>query len=81
MLVANNVQNLQKSGCKSYPPLVGPIETQYSCTVAATKSQGARAWYSSDVWGHSTTVYSETHFINEYTYLAVDATSGGCTKY
>ena len=62
MMVANNVQTTQmackKSGFKSYRPLVGPIETQGSCTAAATKSQGAHACYSSDECGHSTTLYS-----------------------
>jgi len=61
MMVSNNVQTTQmackKSGFKSYRPLVGPIETQGSCTAAATKSQGAHACYSSDVCGNSTTVY------------------------
>ena len=36
-------------------PLVRPLETQGSCTTAATKSQGTEACYSSDVCGHSTT--------------------------
>ena len=57
----------KQSGLNSYRPLVGPIETQGSCTTTATKSQGAHACYISDVCGHSTTVYSYTHFINEYT--------------
>ena len=67
ILVANNVKTLRCPAFKSYRPLVGPIETQGSCTAAATKSQGAHACYSSDVCGHSTTVYSQTQFINEYT--------------
>ena len=61
MSVANNVQTLRwtaKSGFKSYRPLVGPTAAQGPCTVAETKSQGAHACYSSDVCGHSTTVYS-----------------------
>ena len=49
---------LQKSGFKLYGPLVGPIETQSSCTVAAIQSQGAHAGYTSDGCGHSTKVYS-----------------------
>ena len=49
MLEANNVQKLfKRSGFKSYRPLVGPIKTQDSCTVAATESQEAHACYSSD---------------------------------
>ena len=60
MLVANK-QNLKmackKSGFKCYRPLVGPIEMQSLCTAAATKSQGAYVCFSSDVCGHSTTVY------------------------
>ena len=47
----------KQSGFKSYRPLVGPIETQGSCTTAATKSRGAQACYISEVCGHSTTVY------------------------
>ena len=78
MLVANNVQKFRWP-TKSLD--LNPIETQGQCTVAATKSQGAHACYSSDVKGHSTTVYSQTHFINGTLYLAVDATPGGCTKY
>jgi len=36
--VGNNVQDdLHKSGFKSYQPLVGPIETQGSCTAFASK--------------------------------------------
>ena len=62
MLVAINVNIFRwpakKSGCKSYWPLVRPIETQGLCTSAATKSQGVHMCYSSDVCGHSTTVYS-----------------------
>ena len=42
---------------KSYRPLAVP-ETQGPCTVAATKPQGAHVCNSSDVCGHSTTVYS-----------------------
>jgi len=48
----------QTFSCTSYRPLVGPTETQGSCTAAATKSQGAHVCYSSDVRGNSTTVYS-----------------------
>ena len=61
MLVANDVQKRRwpaKSEFKFRQPLVGPIETQGSCTVPATKSQGAHARYSSHVCGYSTTVYS-----------------------
>ena len=61
MHVANNVYNLRwpakKSGFKSHRPLVGPIETQGSCTAAETKSPAAHACYSPDMCGHSTTVY------------------------
>jgi len=57
MLVENNVQKLRWPAKKSYRPLV---ETQGSCTAAATKSQEAQACYSSDVCGHSTTAYSKT---------------------
>ena len=66
IFVANNVQKLmacKKSGFKSYRPLIGPIETQCSCTAAVTKSQGAHARYSSDMCGLSTTVFSQTHTI------------------
>ena len=42
------------SGFKSYRPIVGPIATQGSCTVAETKSQGTHACHSSDVCGQST---------------------------
>jgi len=51
----------KKSGYKTYRPLVGPIETQGSCTADATKSQGAHVCYSSDVCGHSTQVNSQVH--------------------
>ena len=37
---------------------VGPIKTQDSWTVSATKSQGSCVCYSSDVCDHSITVYS-----------------------
>ena len=47
----------KKSGFKSYQPLVGPIETQGSCTTTATKSQRVHLCYSSDVCVHSMTVY------------------------
>ena len=67
MFVANNVQNLRWSGLKSYRRLVGPIETQGSCTAAATKYQGTQVCYSSNVCGHSTPVYAQTQFRNEYT--------------
>ena len=65
MIVANN----EKSGFKSYRPLVGPIETQGSCTSVATKSRGAHVCYSSYICGHSTTVSSCIYIysINEYT--------------
>ena len=51
----------RESGLKAYRPLVGPIETQGLCTAAATKYHGAHACYLSDVCGHSTTVYLQTH--------------------
>jgi len=53
--VANNVHKLRWPA-KSLD--VGPIETQGSCTVTATKSQGAHACCLSDVCGYNTTVYS-----------------------
>ena len=71
VVVKAHQQCLQQTACKhsdglnkykSYGPLVGPIETQGSCTAAATKSQGVHACFSSDVCGHSTTVYLQTHF-------------------
>ena len=43
---------------QSYQPHVGLTEMQGSCTAATTKSQGAHPCYSSEVCGHSTTVYS-----------------------
>ena len=46
MFVPNNVHKIstcKKSGCKSYRPLYGPIETQGSCVAAATKYKGAHA--------------------------------------
>ena len=58
MIVSNNVQTLRwPAKSLGLNPLIGPIETQGSCTVAATKSQGAIPCYSSYVCGHSTTVY------------------------
>ena len=84
MLVEKHMQNsdgLQKSGFKSYWPLVGPHETQGLCTAAATKSLGAHLCYSSDVCGNSTTVYSQTRLSMSKWYLAVDAKPGVCTKY
>ena len=61
MIVANNVQTLRwpakQTRFKSCWQLVGPIETQGSCTAVATKSQGAHACYSSAVC-RSTTVYA-----------------------
>ena len=58
MIVSNNVQTLRwPAKSLDLNPLIGPIETQGSCTVAATKSQGASPCYSSYVCGHSTTVY------------------------
>ena len=69
----------EKSGFKSNRPIVGPIETEGSCTSVATKSRGAHACYSSYVCGHSTTV-SYIYILSMSTrYLTVDATSGGCT--
>ena len=70
----------EKSGFKSYRPLVGPIETQGSCTSVTTKSRGAHACYSLDVCDHSTTVSSFTYILSMSTrYFTVDATSCGCT--
>ena len=59
MPVANNVQkdDPQNSGFKSYRPLVVRFETHGSRTASATKSQGAHACCSSDVFSRSTTVY------------------------
>ena len=70
----------EKSGFKSYRPIVGPIETQGSCASVATKSRGAHACYSSYVRGNSTTVSSYIYILSMSTrYLTIDATSGGCT--
>ena len=70
----------EKSGFKSYRPIVGPIETQGLCASVATKSRGAHACYSSYVRGNSTTVSSYIYILSMSTrYLTVDATSGGCT--
>ena len=60
----------------------GPIETQGSCTAAETISQRAHACYSSDMCGHSTSVYSYVHILSmSIRYFAVEATPGGCSKY
>jgi len=76
-LLLKNIKLILK---KSYRPLVGPIEIQGSYTAAATKYQGAdHACYSSDVCGHSTTVYS--YNLSMRTRFAVDAVSGECLKY
>ena len=65
MRVANNVHKLRckKSEFETYRPLVGPIETQGSCTAAATKSQGAHACYSSDVSGVARHTYARVYGI------------------
>ena len=55
----------KKSGFKSDRARVEPIEAHGACPTAATKSQGTHACYSSDVGGHSTTVSSQIHYINE----------------
>ena len=60
MLEANNMQLRWPAKSLDLNPinhLLDLFETQGSCTVAATKSQGTQPCYSSDVCGHSTTVY------------------------
>jgi len=41
-------ERAQTFSCTSYRPLVGPTETQGSCTAATTKSQEAHVCYSSE---------------------------------
>ena len=58
MSVANNVQKLRwPAKSLDLNPIDHSLETQGSCTAATSKFQGAHARYSSDVCGHSTTVY------------------------
>ena len=45
---------------------VEPIQAHGMCPAGATKPQGTQVWYSSDVGGHSTTVYSHISMSTRY---------------
>ena len=72
ILVANNVHKLRWPAKSLDINLIDHVLDLLKRKVRAkplqlTRSQGAHACYSSGVCGHSTTVYSQTHFINEHT--------------
>ena len=72
MLVVENIRNQTKAKTSNLTSNIIKLSHHFphwkgSCTAAASKSQGAHAFYSSDVCGPSTTVYLQKHFINKYT--------------
>ena len=67
MIIANNVQTLRLPAKNLDLNPIDKLLDQLKRKVrtVSTHPQGAIACYSSDVWGHSITVYSQTPFINE----------------
>ena len=67
---------MQKSGFKSYRQLVGPIETQGSCTAVTTKSQEL-TYVIHQMCAEIPQRYIHRHNLSMNTrHLTVDATSG-----